>query len=114
MIAIGIAAAAKIAAQLGAEVIVIGTAKISSGGMFYNMHSGQADINGKIVRADTGEILAVVPQARGKKAHDKALDALEKEAKVFDDTKRGRRKENGKRKSRKQNTTLRRIFRACK
>ena len=37
--------------------------------MFYNMHSGQADIIGKIVRADTGEILAVVPQARGKKAH---------------------------------------------
>ncbi len=62
-----VAAAAKIAAQLGAEVIVIGTAKISSGGMVYNMHSGQADINGKIVRADTGEILAVVPQARGKK-----------------------------------------------
>ena len=64
-----VAAAAKIAAQLGAEVIVIGTAKISSGGMVYNMHSGQADINGKIVRADTGEILAVVPQARGKKVH---------------------------------------------
>ena len=64
-----VSAAAKIAAQLGAEVIVIGTAKISSGGKVYNMHSGQADINAKIIRADTGEILAVVPQARGKKPH---------------------------------------------
>ncbi len=62
-------AAAKIAAQLGAEVIVVGTAKISSGGKIYNMYSGQADINAKIIRADTGEILAVVPQARGKKPH---------------------------------------------
>lgn len=64
-----VAAAAKIASQLGAEVIVIGTAKISSGGKFYNMYSGQADVNGKIVRADTGEILAVVPAAHGKKPH---------------------------------------------
>ena len=64
-----VSAAAKIAAMLGAEVIVIGTAKISSGGKIYNMYSGQADLNGKIIRADTGEILAVVPQARGKKPH---------------------------------------------
>lgn len=64
-----VAAAAKIAAMLGAEVIVIGTAKISSGGVFYGMTSGQADLNGKIVRADTGEILAVVPNAHGKKPH---------------------------------------------
>jgi len=64
-----VAAAAKIAAMLGAEVIVIGTAKISSGGIFYGMTSGQADLNGKIVRADTGEILAVVPNAHGKKPH---------------------------------------------
>ncbi len=64
-----VAAASKIAGSLGAEVIVIGTAKISSGGKIYNMYSGQADINGKIVRGDTGEILAVVPQARGKKPH---------------------------------------------
>jgi hypothetical protein len=64
-----ISAAAKIASQLGAEIIVIGTAKISSGGKIYNMTSGQADINAKIIRADTGEILAVVPQARGKKPH---------------------------------------------
>lgn len=62
-------AAAKIASMLGAEVIVVGTAKISSGGKFYNMFSGQADINAKIIRVDTGEILAVVPQARGKKPH---------------------------------------------
>ena len=54
------------ASQLGAEVIVIGTAKISSGGKFYNMFSGQAVANAKIVRTDTGEILAVVPAARGK------------------------------------------------
>ena len=84
-----VAAAAKIAAMLGAEVIVIGTAKISSGGKIYNMHSGQADLNAKIVRADTGEILAVVPQARGKYPHisastagvtavNKAADALGK------------------------------------
>ena len=64
-----VAAAATIASQLGAEVIVIGTAKISSGGLFYGMTSGQADINGKIVRGDTGEILAVVPNAHGKEPH---------------------------------------------
>ena len=64
-----VAAAAKVAGMLGAEVIVIGTAKISSGGEFYGMTSGQADLNGKIVRADTGEILAVVPSAHGKKPH---------------------------------------------
>ena len=64
-----VAAAAKIAGMLGAEVIVIGTAKISSGGEFYGMTSGQADLNGKIVRVDTGEILAVVPNAHGKKPH---------------------------------------------
>ena len=64
-----ITAAARIANQLGAEVIVLGTAKISSGGKFYNMFSGQADINGKIIRTDTGQILAVVPNAHGKKAH---------------------------------------------
>jgi hypothetical protein len=64
-----VSAAAKIASQLGAEVIVIGTAKISSGGKFGPMFSGQADANGKIVRTDTGEILAVVPSARGKKPH---------------------------------------------
>ena len=64
-----VAAAAKIAGMLGAEVIVIGTAKISSGGVFYGMTSGQADLNGKIVRVDTGEILAVVPNAHGKKPH---------------------------------------------
>ena len=70
-----VAAAAKIAAMLGAEVIVIGTAKISSGGVFYGMTSGQADLNGKIVRADTGEILAVVPNAHGKKPHISASTA---------------------------------------
>lgn len=70
-----VAAAAKIASQLGAEVLVLGSAKISSGGKVKfgkresNMYSGQADINGKIIRVDTGEILAVVPQARGKKVH---------------------------------------------
>ncbi len=64
-----VSAAAKIAAMLGAEVIVVGTIKISSGGKIYNMYSGQADMNAKIIRADTGEILAVVPQARGKKPH---------------------------------------------
>ena len=64
-----VAAAAKVASQLGADIIVIGTAKISSGGLFYGMTSGQADINGKIVRVDTGEILAVVPNAHGKKPH---------------------------------------------
>ena len=64
-----VSAAAKIASQLGAEIIVIGTAKISSGGKIYNMTSGQADINAKIIRTDTGEILAVVPQSRGKKPH---------------------------------------------
>jgi len=64
-----VAAAAKVAGQLGADIIVIGTAKISSGGLFYGMTSGQADINGKIVRVDTGEILAVVPNAHGKKPH---------------------------------------------
>ncbi len=57
------------ASQLGADIIVIGTAKISSGGIFYGMTSGQADINGKIVRVDTGDILAVVPNAHGKKPH---------------------------------------------
>jgi len=64
-----VAAAARVAGQLGADIIVIGTAKISSGGKVFNMTSGQADLNGKIVRADTGEILAIVPQARGKKPH---------------------------------------------
>lgn len=64
-----VAAAAQIANQLGADLVVIGTAKISSGGKIYNMTSGQADINAKIVRGDTGEILAIVPQARGKKPH---------------------------------------------
>ena len=64
-----VAAAAKVASQLGADIIVIGTAKVSSGGIFYGMTSGQADINGKIVRVDTGEILAVVPNAHGKKPH---------------------------------------------
>ncbi|MEE9167320.1 MAG: hypothetical protein V3U24_07675 [Candidatus Neomarinimicrobiota bacterium] len=64
-----VTAAAGIASQLGAEVVVIGTAKISSGGQIYNMTSGQADINAKIVRSDTGEILAIVPQARGKQPH---------------------------------------------
>lgn len=64
-----VSAAAKVAGQLGADIIVIGTAKISSGGKVYSMTSGQADINGKIVRVDTGEILAVVPNAHGKKPH---------------------------------------------
>ena len=64
-----VAAAAKVAGQLGADIIVIGTAKVSSGGKVYSMTSGQADINGKIVRVDTGEILAVVPNAHGKKPH---------------------------------------------
>ena len=64
-----VAAAAKVASQLGADIIVIGTAKVSSGGLFYGMTSGQADINGKIVRVDTGDILAVVPNAHGKKPH---------------------------------------------
>ena len=64
-----VTAASRIANQLGAEVIVLGTAKISSGGKFYNMYSGQADINGRIVRTDTGQILAVVPNAHGKKPH---------------------------------------------
>ena len=94
-----VSAAAKIAAQLGAEVIVIGTAKISSGGKVYNMHSGQADINAKIIRADTGEILAVVPQARGKKPHispstsgvNAANDGAEKLGKnIGDDFKEGK------------------------
>ena len=70
-----VSAAATIATQLGAEVIVIGMAKISSGGKVYNMYSGQADLNGKIVRADTGEILAVVPNAHGKKPHISASTA---------------------------------------
>ncbi|MFQ6673406.1 MAG: hypothetical protein ACE5GH_01320 [Fidelibacterota bacterium] len=70
-----VAAAASIASQLGADVIVIGTAKISSGGKIYSMVSGQADINAKIVRTDTGEILAIVPQARGKKPHISATTA---------------------------------------
>ncbi len=70
-----VSAAAKIASMLGAEVIVIGTAKISSGGKVYNMVSGQADLNGKIVRSDTGEILAVVPSAHGKKPHISASTA---------------------------------------
>ena len=64
-----VAAAAQVASHLGADIIVIGTAKISSGGKVYSMTSGQADINGKIVRVDTGEILAVVPNAHGKKPH---------------------------------------------
>jgi hypothetical protein len=64
-----VSAAAKIASQLGAEVIVIGTAKISVADKIYNMYPGQADLNAKIIRADTGEILAVVPQARGKYPH---------------------------------------------
>ena len=68
-----VAASAKVASQLGADVIVIGTAKISSGGSFkagqFTMHSGQANLNGKIVRADTGVILAVVADAHGKKPH---------------------------------------------
>tara|TARA_Y100001970_G_C14153857_1_gene814338 strand:- start:226 stop:1317 length:1092 start_codon:yes stop_codon:yes gene_type:complete len=64
-----VAAASKVASQLGADIIVIGTAKVSSGGKVYSMTSGQADINGKIVRGDTGEILAVVPNAHGKKPH---------------------------------------------
>jgi len=68
-----VTAAAKIAGMLGADIIVIGTAKISSGGVIkagsYSMTSGQADVNGKIVRADTGELLAIVPPARGKKPH---------------------------------------------
>jgi len=64
-----VSAAAKVASQLGADIIVIGTAKVSSGGIFYGMTSGQADINGKIVRVDTGDILAVVPNAHGKKPH---------------------------------------------
>jgi len=64
-----VAAAARVASQLGADIIVIGTAKVSSGGIFYGMTSGQADINGKIVRVDTGDILAVVPNAHGKKPH---------------------------------------------
>ena len=64
-----VAAASKVASQLGADIIVIGTAKVSSGGKVYSMTSGQADINAKIVRGDTGEILAVVPNAHGKKPH---------------------------------------------
>ena len=64
-----VAAASKVASQLGADIIVIGTAKVSSGGKVYSMTSGQADINGKIVRGDTGEILAVVPNTHGKKPH---------------------------------------------
>ena len=64
-----VAAAAQIANQLGADLVVIGTAKISSGGKVYSMTSGQADLNAKIVRGDTGEILAIVPKAHGKKPH---------------------------------------------
>ncbi len=74
-----IEAAARVASQLGADVIVIGTAKISSGGEVkagnLKMFSGQADVNGKIIRADTGEILAIVPLAHGKKPHISASTA---------------------------------------
>ena len=74
-----VTAASKIASMLGADIIVIGTAKISSGGEIkagnFSMTSGQADVNGKIVRADTGELLAIVPQARGKKPHISASTA---------------------------------------
>ncbi len=70
-----VTAASKIASMLGADIIVIGTARISSGGKVYSMFSGQADMNAKIVRADTGEILAIVPQARGKKPHISATTA---------------------------------------
>ena len=64
-----VAAAAQIANQLGADLVVIGTAKISSGGKVYSMTSGQADLNAKIVRGDTGEILAIVPKAHGAFGH---------------------------------------------
>ncbi len=70
-----VAAAAQIASQLGADIVVIGTAKISSGGKLgaegskYRMTSGQADMNAKIVRGDTGEILAIVPEAHGDVPH---------------------------------------------
>lgn len=70
-----IEAAARVASQLGADVIVIGTAKISSGGKIHNMYSGQADVNGKIIQTDTGEILAIVPLAHGKKPHISASTA---------------------------------------
>lgn len=74
-----VTAASKIASMLGADIIVLGTAKISSGGEIkagnFSMTSGQADVNGKIVRADTGELLAIVPQARGKKPHISASTA---------------------------------------
>ncbi len=74
-----VTAAANIASQLGADIVVIGTAKISSGGAIkagnFTMFSGQADVNGKIIRTDTGEILAIVPQARGKKPHISATTA---------------------------------------
>ena len=40
-----VSAAAKVASQLGADIIVIGTAKVSSGGIFYGMTSGQAGVN---------------------------------------------------------------------
>jgi hypothetical protein len=69
-----VAAAAQIASQLRADIVVIGTAKISSGvivgaGGKYPMTSGQADMNAKIVRGDTGEILAIVPEAHGDVPH---------------------------------------------
>ena len=72
-----VAAAAQIANQLGADIVVIGTAKISCGGIVgsrdkdakYVMTSVQADLNAKIVRGDTGEILAIVPEAHGATYH---------------------------------------------
>jgi hypothetical protein len=54
-----VSAAAKIASQLGAEVIIIGETKISPGGNFYGTISVNSTMSVKIIKTDTGGILAV-------------------------------------------------------
>jgi hypothetical protein len=60
-----VSAAAKIASQLGAEVIVIGETKISLGGVFFGTTSVNSTMSVKIIKTDTGAILAVA-NATGK------------------------------------------------
>lgn len=61
-------AVGRLGADTDAEIAVIGYARSDSGGDFYGLISGQAEIEARVVRTDTREILSTT-SARGKAVH---------------------------------------------
>lgn len=67
-------AAAAIGAEFGAQLVITGQARASTGGKIYNMISGQADLTARAIRTDTADILAATT-AHGAKPHISATTA---------------------------------------